>query len=189
MTRRSPSWIIAATGGYSSAPRVPGAQQGGPAWPDATLGWVQLSAVGGHPGNTRATASVRRWTAPRDMRVRVESELRHEEAAGDGVRAFLVSSQFGRLGEAKVHQSAAQLDTEAISVKKGETIDFVVDIDKVLNTDQYLWKATITDTHASSSAMVWDSEADFPTNAADRLGPLEQLAQILFCSNEFLFVD
>ncbi|MCA9147063.1 MAG: PSD1 domain-containing protein, partial [Planctomycetales bacterium] len=158
------------------------AWQGGPAWPDATLGWVQLSAVGGHPGNTRATASVRRWTAPRDMRVRVESELRHEEAAGDGVRAFLVSSQFGRLGEAKVHQSAAQLDTEAISVKKGETIDFVVDIDKVLNTDQYLWKATITDTHASSSAMVWDSEADFPTNAADRLGPLEQLAQILFCS-------
>ncbi len=163
--------------------------QGGPSWPDAKLGWVQLSAVGGHPGNTRATACVRRWTAPRDMIVRVESELRHEVAAGDGVRAFLVSSQSGQLGAAKVHQSAAQLNTDAIPVKKGETIDFVVDIDSVLNSDQYLWKATITDMDAASSATVWDSAADFPTNVADRLGPLEQLAQILFCSNEFLFVD
>ncbi len=163
--------------------------QGGPAWPDAKLGWVQLSAVGGHPGNTRATASVRRWTAPRDMLVRIESELRHEVAAGDGVRAFIVSSQSGQLGEAKVHQSIAQLNTESMPVKKGETIDFVVDIGDVLNSDQYLWKATIADQDTSSPTSVWDSMNDFPTNTAKRLGPLEQLAQILFCSNEFLFVD
>ena len=150
---------------------------------------MQLSAIGGHPGNTRATACVRRWTAPGDLIVRVESELRHEVAAGDGVRAFMVSSHNGLLSEAKVHQSSAQLDTEAIQVKKGETIDFVVDIDSVLNSDQHLWKATITDVDAMNSATVWDSAADFPTNAANRLGPLEQLAQILFCSNEFLFVD
>ncbi|MFK8110625.1 MAG: PSD1 and planctomycete cytochrome C domain-containing protein [Rubripirellula sp.] len=163
--------------------------QGGPAWPDAKLGWVQLSAFGGHPGNTRSIASVRRWTAPREMTVRVESELRHEVAKGDGVRAFLVSSNSGELAAAKVHQSSAPLNTEAIVVKKGEAIDFVVDIDSVLNSDQYLWRATITDQAASDSAAVWDSEADFPTNATKRLGPLEQLAQILLCSNEFLFVD
>jgi hypothetical protein len=163
--------------------------QGGPAWPDAKLGWVQLSAVGGHPGNTRSTASVRRWTAPRNMTVRVESELRHQVAAGDGVRGFIVSSKNGQLGATKVHNASAHLNTKAFTVKKGETIDFVVDIDSVLNSDQYLWKAMITDVAASNSATVWDSEADFPTGATNRLAPLEQLAQILFCSNEFLFVD
>lgn len=163
--------------------------QGGPAWPDARLGWVQLSAVGGHPGNTRATPCIRRWTAPRDMSVRVESEVRHEVATGDGVRAFLVSSQNGQLGAAKVHQSSAPLNTETITVKKGETIDFIVDIDKVLNSDQYIWKATISELDEARLTTVWNSAADFPTNAAKRLGPLEQLAQILICSNEFLFVD
>ncbi|MCA9120150.1 MAG: PSD1 domain-containing protein [Planctomycetaceae bacterium] len=163
--------------------------QGGPAWPDPKLGWVQLSAIGGHPGNTREVACVRRWTAPRDMQVTLTSELRHEVAAGDGVRAFLVSSRSGQLGAAKVHQSTAHLNVEVISVSKGETIDFIVDIDSVLNSDQFLWKATITEAGEADVPTVWDSVADFPTNAVDRLEPLEQLAQVLFCSNEFLFVD
>lgn len=176
--------------GFETLPHFTGQSwQGGPAWPDAKLGWVQLSAEGGHPGNTRSTASIRRWTAPRDMTVHVESELRHEVAAGDGVRGFIVSSAKGLLGTTKVHNSSAQVNAEAIAVKKGQTIDFVVDIDAVLNSDQYLWKATITDVTAADAAVVWDSAADFPTSPTNRLEPLEQLAQILFCSNEFLFVD
>ncbi len=163
--------------------------QGGPAWPDPKLGWVQLSAQGGHPGNTRATACVRRWTAPRNMVVAIESELRHEVAAGDGVRAFLVRSSGGQLGAEKVHQSTAKLNVDSIQVDQGETIDFVVDIDNVLNSDQFLWQATIAEKSEGASAVVWDSAADFPTNAASRLGPMEQIAQILLCSNEFLFVD
>ncbi|WDQ14884.1 PSD1 and planctomycete cytochrome C domain-containing protein [Rhodopirellula sp. P2] len=202
---------------FKSLPHFTGQSwQGGPSWPDGKLGWVQLSAVGGHPGNTRSTASVRRWTAPDKMTVRIESELRHQVAAGDGVRGFIVSSEQGQLGAAKVHQSSAILNAQAIEVQKGETIDFVVDIDSVLNSDQFLWKATITDVTETvtvtagpgkasvkasdrspdsetkteaGDATVWNSEADFPTNAANRLTPLEQLAQILFCSNEFLFVD
>lgn len=165
--------------------------QGGPAWPDPKLGWVQLSATGGHPGNTRDVAAVRRWTAPRDMTVRIQSTLRHDVAAGDGVRGFLVSSRAAELGRAKVHQSSAELNTDTLSVTKGETLDFVVDIDQVLNSDQYEWKATITEVNGAESgdAVAWDSAADFPNNAADRLNPLAQVAQILFCSNEFLFVD
>ncbi|WP_053061129.1 PSD1 and planctomycete cytochrome C domain-containing protein [Rhodopirellula islandica] len=200
---------------FASLPHFTGQTwQGGPSWPDGKLGWVKLSAVGGHPGNTRNTACVRRWTAPDKMTVRIETELRHQVAAGDGVRGFIVSSEQGPLGAAKVHQSSAALNAEAIKVQKGETIDFVVDIDSVLNSDQFLWKVTITDmteavttepgtasdseaAHSpnretktgAGDAIVWDSEADFPTDEANRLTPLEQLAQILFCSNEFLFVD
>ncbi len=101
----------------------------------------------------------------------------------------MVSSEKGLLGATKVHESSASLNTEAITVKQGETIDFIVDIDSVLNSDQYVWKATIKDMDASETATAWDSAADFPTDATNQLTPLEQLAQILFCSNEFLFVD
>ena len=72
---------------------------------------------------------------------------------------------------------------------RGEAIDFVVDIDEVLNNDQFLWTATITGDAESSRPTAWDSKADFPVNHVDQLAPLEQVAQILFCSNEFLFID
>jgi hypothetical protein len=35
----------------------------------------------------------------------------------------------------------------------------------------------------------WNSESDFPRNTVNLLTPLEQLAQVLMCSNEFMFVD
>ncbi len=51
--------------GFTALPHFTGsAWQGGAAWPDAKLGWVQLTATGGHPGNDRSHAAVRRWTAP-----------------------------------------------------------------------------------------------------------------------------
>ena len=53
---------------FEPLPHFTGAAwQGGAAWPDGKLGWVQLTAAGGHPGNDLAHAAIRRWTAPRDM--------------------------------------------------------------------------------------------------------------------------
>src|SRR5207249_752136 len=40
--------------------------QGSTNLPDAKLGWVMLSAEGGHPGNDLQHAAVRRWRAPQD---------------------------------------------------------------------------------------------------------------------------
>ncbi|MBX3439711.1 MAG: PSD1 domain-containing protein, partial [Planctomycetaceae bacterium] len=51
--------------GFTPLPHFTGnAWQGGANYPDAELGWVQLTASGGHPGNDRQHASIRRWTAP-----------------------------------------------------------------------------------------------------------------------------
>jgi hypothetical protein len=81
-------------------------------------------------------------------------------------------------------------------VKQGATIDFVVDIGKVLNSDQYLWSATIEEQDNANPAEsnetetnVWNSTADFPNNTVVRLDAWELLAQVVLCSNEFLFVD
>jgi hypothetical protein len=52
--------------GFTPLPHFTGtAWQGGPSWPDQKLGWVQLTATGGHPGNDRQHAAIRRWTSSR----------------------------------------------------------------------------------------------------------------------------
>ena len=74
-------------------------------------------------------------------------------------------------------------------VQAGETIDFVVDIGDVLSSDQYLWEATISETANPDHELVWDSKRDFPQDTVNQLSPWEQLAHVLLCTNEFLFVD
>lgn len=165
------------------------AWQGGPEWPDAKLGWVQLTAEGGHPGNDRAHAAIRRWTAPVPGRFRIVSQLDHQPAAGDGIRSFLVSSTHGILDSVHVHQSQAELGCESIEVEAGETIDFVVDIGDVLNNDQYLWEIQIERLDDEDEPHFWNSKSDFTQDTTALLTPLEQLVHALVCTNEFLFVD
>lgn len=175
------------------------AWQGGPAFPDGPLGWVQLSAVGGHPGNDRQHAVIRRWTAPRSMTITIKSELIHEPEPGDGVRAFIVSSRTGVLQSAKAHKQTVAMNVESVTVEPGDALDFLVDIGDVLNSDQYFWRCNLAEVSAQNPVAgeaseklqptKWSSEADFPRNTVNLLTPLEQVAQVLMCSNEFMFVD
>ena len=174
---------------FTALPHFTGdAWQGSDAWPDAVLGWVQLTAKGGHPGNDRAHASVRRWTAPAAMTIAIQSELKHEPAVGDGIRAFIVSSKMGALQSTKAYQQTLPLNVKSLEVMPGDAIDFVVDIGETLNSDQFLWTCSIRSA-AAESPRNWNSETDFLHDANELLSPLEQLAQVLMCSNEFLFVD
>ncbi len=95
------------------------------------------------------------------------------------------------LHTADVHQSAERFDVDTLSVEAGETVDFVVDILEVLNSDQYLWTVKITEQTPADeeSPFVWDSQRDFGGLPAMRLEPWELLAQVLLSANEFAFVD
>jgi len=173
--------------GFEKLPHFAGsAWQGGAAYPDGKLGWAQLTATGGHPGNDLAHAAVRRWTAPRDMRIRLQSTLIHEPKEGEGVRGFLVSSRSGLLKQAAVHHGQAELSV-AIEVQAGETLDFVADIGKTLSYNQFLWQATIA--ADDDSGIVFDSKSDFEHQGQTRLTTWEQLAQVLLSANEFMFID
>ena len=86
----------------------------------------------------------------------------------------------------KNHQQPTELNVESISVKQGETLDFIVDIDQVLNSDQFLWEITLEEIDGSS---VWNSKKDFPHDTVSQLTGWQQLAQALLCTNEFMFVD
>jgi len=173
---------------FDKLPHFTGAAwQGGAAYPDGKLGWLQLTAAGGHPGNDRDHAVIRRWTAPRDTRVAIQSTLIHEPKQGEGVRGFVVSSRLGLLAKAAVHQGKAELKVAAIDVKAGETLDFVADIGSQLGYNQFLWKARIA--AVDEPDIRFDSQRDFSGPNAWQLGSWEQLAQVLLASNEFSFVD
>ncbi len=161
-------------------------------FPDPTFGHLFLSPVGGHPGNTLARASIRRWVSPADGVIRLEGTLGHALAAGDGVHARIVSSQNGSLGEWTVHNSKQATTLADIKVTAGESIDFLVDCGASSNSDSYTWAPKVTFTADSdSSVRTWEAKRDF--NVVEKLPvpltPWEELAQVLLLSNELAFID
>ncbi|WP_437222936.1 PSD1 and planctomycete cytochrome C domain-containing protein [Planctomicrobium sp. SH661] len=172
------------------------AWQGGAQFPDAALGWAQLTAEGGHPGNDHQHAVIRRWTAPQDGVVAVESIIKHEVANGNGIRCWIISSRSGLLNQSLLHNSSQSTTIESVQVQAGETLDFVVDVNGQLNNDQYLWTVSIHEKLVTAGAANdvsagknWNSKRDFIGPSTGLLKPWEQLAQVLLLSNEFLFVD
>jgi hypothetical protein len=88
-----------------------------------------------------------------------------------------------------LHHNTRQLDVETLDVKRGNTVDFIVDIGDGLNNDQYLWTTVIQQIASVGKETTWNSELDFPAPIIARLDGWEQLAQVLLCSNEFMFID
>ena len=171
------------------------AWQGGSLWPDNSLGWAQLTAKGGHPGNDFQHAVIRRWTATSPGVISIKSEIAHQDSAGDGVKCWIVSSRDGVLKSDTAYHDRKELDVDSLVVEKGDTIDFVVDRGNTLESDEFIWIPTIAEAPAQSAAggsssavpaATWNSKSDFPRM---KLSPLEQFAQLLLCSNELMFVD
>ncbi len=166
------------------------AWQGGDKWPDAALGWAQITATGGHPGNDLDHAIVRRWTAPASGKVRVEGRIRHARTEGDGIMARISSSRQGLLGAWFLHNSESDANLYGIAVEAGDTLDFVVDVKSELNSDEHLWSPVVTQMESGNAT--WNAEAEFAGPFEPLpvpLSPWEKLAQVLLSSNEFLFVD
>lgn len=170
------------------------AWQGGDNYPDPKLGWLKLDATGGHPGNDRKHAIVRRWTSTMDGNFSITSKITHEPAVGDGIRAFVSHSVSGLLRSATLHHSAEPIDIDSIQVRKGDTLDFIVDIRDGLNSDQFLWSPKITQIGTTGAGgdkanAVYDASIDFSSESESQLDRWQQLAQVLMLSNEFMFVD
>ena len=180
---------------FTPLPHFTGAAwQGAGEWPDTRLGWLQLTAEGGHPGNDRKHAVARRWIAPGDGTYSVRSTLLHEPSAGDGIRAFVSHGRDGGLYAGKAHASKAEVNLDSLRLRAGDTLDFIVDIGDGLNSDQFLWaprieRAGSTGSGGDITTDAWDARADFAAAPFSRLSAWEQIVQVLLLSNEFMFVD
>lgn len=154
--------------------------------PDPKVGWVFLDAKGGHPAEHPDRNAIRRWIAPTTNKYSISGVLRHVPPQGNGVRARLVSSRSGVLGEWKVHKSQAETGPFDVDLQAGDTLDFVVDFNGEILHDEHEWVVQIRD--HNQPERLWNSEKDFrgsPT-AIDRW---EILMQALVMANEFVFVD
>jgi hypothetical protein len=155
-------------------------------FPDPVLGYLVLSANGGHPGHDGAHSVIRRWVAPANVTILADGVIRHGQTEGDGVRARIVSSRTGLVGEWFVHHGEAKTTTASITVNRGDTLDFVVDPMANDGFDSFQWAPTI---RTADGAQTWDAAANFSAPPPPPLTRLTLYAQALMMTNEFMFVD
>jgi hypothetical protein len=175
------------------------------------LGPIKLDAAGGTVGTMRGIAVIRRWTAPRDVSVAIDGTIGHQlmrNAQGDGVNAYIAASGRGELGRyLDVRNKTAYTTVAKVDLKKGDTIDFIVDAGSKGNWigDTFTWAPTIRVVGAPAmmsgnmastepaSANEWRAGADFnrggSTQPAKPLNTWEKYAQVLLLANEMAFLD
>lgn len=179
--------------------------QAGPAYPDSKLGWISLNSRGGHPGNDINHAAVIRWVAPEDLTVSVSGTLKHEKQKGNGIRARILVSGKKVSGPWSVHQNHVLTKLDDLEVKKGEAIDFVVDINDHLGFDSFAWAPVIqkvsgTRKVTANSGLTkeqegdaiqdaWGYQKDFRATNRIYVTNWMNIVQALLISNEFQFID
>lgn len=158
-------------------------------FPAPGFGHAFLSAQGGHPGDGPATAVIRRWQTGPSATARIEGALHVPAAASQGVRARVVSSRSGLLGEwtAKGGAPAVEVALAKLALAPGETLDFIVDDWNGPNSDAFSWSPLIRD--AVTGELLASAAADFARPAVAPQDAWSALAQVLLQSNEFNFAD
>jgi hypothetical protein len=174
------------------------AWQGSTNLPDPKLGWVLLNADGGHVGNDQNHAAIRRWRAPRDGAISISGELNHPSDQGDGVRARVISSRQGALGEWTAKNNRTPVRLDRVEVRRGDFLDFVTDCRQSVEFDSFHWSPVIQALAGGARAdrdepREWNAKTDFkgPSKPVERrtLSPWEKYAQVLLLANELIFVD
>jgi len=164
---------------------------GGAKWPDGALGWVRLTAIGGHAGNKVEHGAVRRWISPVEGAIRITGTIRKIEDCGDELRGWVSSNRQGMLGTWQVKFGKAQpADLAGVELQAGEVLDFVIDCGAANNffCDGFEWSPRL---ELIGGKQVWDAKVQFDGKRSgdSSLGPWERLAQALLISNEAMFLD
>jgi hypothetical protein len=159
---------------------------------------VLLNAEGGHVGDDQNHAAIRRWRAPRDGAIRITGELNHPSDKGDGVRARIVSSRLGKIGEWTATNGKTPTPIDRLEVRRGDFVDFVTDCRSSVAFDTFHWAPVLKmiaegGSPSPDDSRVWNAKADFggPQKPQEKrsLSPWEKYAQVLLLANELMFVD
>ena len=170
--------------------------------PAPGFGRASLTADGGFPGDGLDCAVVRRWEAPRTMKVAVSGTLSHRMGSmsrrfdySNGVRGWIVSSRRGMVANWIVRGYEAETVVKNLDVEKGEHLDFLVDSLGDYESDEFRWAPRIEELvaedqqRAGMQPQVWTAEEEFAEFAEEEFTALEQYAQVLLMTNEFAFRD
>jgi hypothetical protein len=84
-------------------------------------------------------------------------------------------------------KGSQEVKIEGVEVKKGDTLDFLVDCRANNDSDSFEWHPLV-----SGQSAEWDSQIQFagpPIPRPPSLKAWEQYAQVLLETNEFVFID
>lgn len=149
-----------------------------------------LNAKGGHPDE--AASVIRRWIAPYSTKLWIEGTLRHSTKKGNGIEAWIVSSE-GVIAHWKLHNDSVNVDLNGVTIHSGQRLDFIIASRGEASEDAFDWQIELRAKTSPrlSDVRYWNSEEDFegPQKPLPILSPLARLAQVLMMSNELAFVD
>ncbi|MBK9166965.1 MAG: PSD1 domain-containing protein [Bryobacterales bacterium] len=154
--------------------------------PQPEMGSPFLTAQGGSPGDSARHAVTRRWVAPADGEVRIEGKVEHklgDRAIGDGIRAWIIHRGGAVLAERTLRNESADL-VATVTVRAGETIDFLVEPRGDAENDSFTWDPAVT-----AADVRWQASQAFEGPRPEPLPPLAKYAQVLLQTAEFAFVD
>ncbi|MEC9036118.1 MAG: DUF1549 and DUF1553 domain-containing protein [Verrucomicrobiota bacterium] len=177
---------------YKALPSFNGsAWGGGSEWPDPALGWVRLTAEGGHVGNSVKHAAVRRWRSASSSQIQIAGFISKVEECGDGIRAWISSSRKGLIAKWRVEFGKEQpAIIKNLQVEEGEVIDFIVDCGEKddFYCDGFLWAPVIK---SIGEEISWSARTHFSGQGHSdlSLSVWQRFAQALLISNEVMFLD
>ncbi len=166
--------------------------------PDPKWHYAFLHAGGGHaPAGDLVISRV--WSAPFDATIRIGGEVSRDSDRGNGVRALILRKDGSLIAEALASpkQRRVTLKADSVRVRAGETLHFAISAENgETDSDSFEWAPVIS--RLSPDGMIevlTDARTDFcgpdrwPLNRPKPQPALQQLAQTLLMSNEFMFVD
>jgi len=166
---------------------VSGRLQIGNKLPDPSLGYINLSKEGGHPGKGEAHC-VLQWTAPHGGTYNISTNIKIPSTSSDGVILRIADRQGDvmkrwQITPGKKHK-AGLMQTH---LEKDEPVFLIVSAGKTDHFDSFEWEPIIRE---SSTGTMWEASSAFITVTNHPPESLWiQLAQALLASNEFAFLD
>ncbi len=158
-------------------------------FPDPVLRHVRLTAAGGNPMPTGEMAIIRRWTAPASGTVKILGKLEHARDNGDGIVGRVIDPAGGVLLERALFNGAESMDVDAVTVERGQTIEFIVHCNQNPAADQFTWAPQLVGIGGELDGVEFSATRDFAGPPPPKLSAWEQLAQALMLTNEFHFLD
>ncbi len=165
--------------------------------PGGKLGWVSVWPDGGHVGTNRD--SVFRFTAPESGTYRISGYLNHPSPNGNGIESVVVINNKEIQRKAIAH-SQIDFDTVEVVLDKGQTIDWLTNMNGELTSDVYQLNTSIELIGADKVTIQrWNTIENYhgpldPANGNWLLDiasekALIDLCHMLLSSNEFAYVD
>jgi Protein of unknown function (DUF1553)/Protein of unknown function (DUF1549) len=150
-----------------------------------------LNSRGGMTYDGKSNALIRRWITPFDGRIAIDGLLEQKFENGcrkcEGVQGSIVASRSGRAGNWTAGPNKTGTSVSEIVVRRGDTIDFIVDAGKGGSGNGFKWAVTIKQLDGASED--WSSVRDFRDPTVSGLSAWERYAQVLLAAAEFLIID